>query len=79
MSESEITHVHAMRDLAKRKAKAKKDGRVNNASLPAGACMYYYCYGCGLESDVRGEGDFSPVEHHCPPCREMKEKGWLDT
>ena len=64
--------------LKERKQRAKKEGRVNNASLPAGSAMYYYCYTCGLESDVRGEDDFSTVCHTCPACRNMKDMGWVE-
>ena len=64
--------------LKERRAKAKKIKRIDNASLYAGSAMYYYCHDCGLESDVRGESDFSPVCHTCGPCQSMKDKGWLE-
>jgi hypothetical protein len=50
----------------------------DNASLHAGSMMYYYCRMCGHESDVRGEGDFSPVRHYCNSCEKMRTAGWVD-
>lgn len=58
---------------ARKKENSKKEKICNN-ELPAGSPMYYYCYHCGGESDVRSESDFSPVNHICTPCNPLVEE-----
>jgi len=61
-----------------RKVQAKKDGRVNNATLYAGSPMYFYCIHCGLESEVCPEGYTWKPMRICGSCQTMEEKGWLE-
>lgn len=63
--------------LKERKKLAKVKGRVDNAALYAGSPMYFYCYGCGLESDVLPESFTCEPNHWCRPCGEMRDEGWL--
>lgn len=60
--------------LQLRKLSAPKP--VDNASLPAGSSMTYYCRQCRHISDVRGELNFGPVQRYCPECQKMLDQGW---
>lgn len=54
--------------------------QVDNAALPAGSNMYYYCHGCGVQTVVKPEGwwEDPPPPRHCPECEELIEEGLLD-
>jgi hypothetical protein len=48
--------------------------QVDNASLPAGSNMYYYCKCCGVQTAVKPEGWFTdPPPRFCKPCLERPE------
>jgi len=64
--------------LARRRAENAKKGKIDNASLPAGSSMYYYCRVCGGPSDVLPENHYDAPRRLCPPCQAMKDKGWLE-
>jgi len=55
--------------------------QVDNAALPAGSNMYYYCHGCGVQTAVKPEGWWQdpPPPRHCPECVELIEAGLLDS
>lgn len=67
----------ALDALADRRAKAPK--KINNADLPAGSSMFYYCNLCGAQHYRRSESDFSPVPKFCPPCQQMINAGWTES
>ena len=50
-----------------RKRQNAKLPRVNNATLPAGSPMFYYCRLCGAEM-TRPEDDVEPAPKFCPDC-----------
>lgn len=53
--------------------------QIDNASLPAGSSMYYYCVSCGHLADVKPEGWWMTLPNKlCTECEAMKEMGWLD-
>jgi hypothetical protein len=53
--------------------------QVDNARLPAGSNMYYYCHGCGVQTDVKPEGWWQdPPPKHCEDCKALVDEGLLD-
>lgn len=66
----------ALRALIVRRETNKGIKRVNNASLPAGSPMYFYCITCGLVM-VEPEGYLSRSKT-CSECGALKELGWLE-
>lgn len=66
----------ALAKLAERKANAPVP--IDNASLPAGAPMYYYCRGCGALTAIKPETWVdNPPPKYCAECRPLVEAGWL--
>jgi hypothetical protein len=63
--------------LERRQAENAEKTKIDNASLPAGSPMHYYCRVCGGLSDVLPEEHISAPRRLCAPCQEMKDKGWL--
>lgn len=55
-----------------------KPDQIDNASLPAGAPMYFYCISCGHLADTLPESYISPPRKLCEECRAMKDLGWLE-
>jgi hypothetical protein len=55
-----------------------KPAPINNARLPAGSAMYFYCISCGHESDVLPEGFINPPKKFCKECQALKDIGWLE-
>jgi hypothetical protein len=52
--------------------------KIDNASLPAGAPMYYYCLGCDTLLAVKPEDWVDdPPPKYCGECEALKEAGWL--
>ena len=66
----------ALEALANRRRKNKDIKRVNNARLPAGSPMYFYCITC-REEMVEPEGYLSRSQT-CSECSALKELGWLE-
>ena len=65
----------AIAALKARRERNKNQKRINNADLPAGAPMYFYCDSCG-ESMMFPENYTPPRERHCEQCRAMQRHGW---
>lgn len=53
--------------------------QIDNASLPAGADMFYYCKGCRVEVARLPEAwvDNLPP-HFCDDCKEVVDAGYMD-
>ena len=66
----------ALAELAKRQKINKTRKRVDNASLPAGSPMYFYCLSCG--DDIVVPENYVTRPSLCPECRVMKDLGWLE-
>jgi hypothetical protein len=66
----------ALRGLAHRRNHKPK--QIDNASLPAGMAMYFYCVSCGHLSDIKGELYTDTVKKLCGECQALKEMGWLE-
>jgi len=62
---------------ARRETNAKAT-KIDNASLPAGAPMYYYCISCGSIADILSELHLNPPRKLCRECQAMKDMGWLE-
>jgi hypothetical protein len=58
----------ALKQFNKRKKANKKKKQVDNASLPAGAPMYFYCRFCGQHTETLPEGYFGKAKTICDPC-----------
>ncbi len=65
----------ALAALADRRANKPK--KIDNASLPAGASMYYYCVACGHTADVLPESHRFGPKKLCGECQALKDLGWL--
>lgn len=74
--ETEKGKAHAMEKLQERRDNAPK--KINNASLPAGAPMIFYCISCGHVSDRLPESYICRPKKICDECSSMKELGWLE-
>jgi hypothetical protein len=67
---------YALAQLETRRAESQKATRINNASLPAGSPMYFYCVLCGDLSDVLPEGFIWPPAKFCRECNALVDLGW---
>lgn len=76
MPETTKGRVAALKALEQRRA--NKPEKVNNASLPAGSPMYFYCISCDWEAAVLPEGYVSRPPKLCAECKAMSELGWLE-
>lgn len=77
MPETELGREHALAMLAERRA--SRPEKIDNASLPAGSSMYYYCRACGHQADVLSEGWFLyPPKKLCSECQALADLGWLE-
>lgn len=67
----------ALRAVAERKTR-NAPLMIENASLPAGSPMYYYCHGCSALVAVKPEEWYlDPPPKHCPECLPLAQRGWL--
>lgn len=77
MPATELGRQHALAELAQRRA--NRPEKIDNARLPAGASMYYYCRTCGHQADVLPEGWFiHPPRTLCAECQALADLGWLE-
>lgn len=68
----------ALVKVAERK-KRNAPKKIDNARLPAGSPMYYYCHGCDTLLVVKPEDWVDdPPPKLCGECASLKERGWLD-
>jgi hypothetical protein len=67
----------ALAKFAERKANAPE--KIDNAQLPAGSPMYYYCGLCGVLVAVKPEDWWEdPPPKLCSECTELKEAGLIE-
>lgn len=62
---------------ALKKRRENQPTPLDNAALPAGAPMYFYCISCGHVSDTLPEEYLGKPNRLCLECTAMKEMGWL--
>ena len=51
--------------------------RRDNADLPAGSPMYYYCKACGKFITALPEAHFSPAPRYCEDCEDLHQEALL--
>ena len=66
---------HALAKLEERRKNQPR--QIDNASLPAGSSMYYYCRSCGHSSDVLPESHWGAPKKLCGECQALKDLDWL--
>jgi hypothetical protein len=67
----------ALAALAERRANRPEP--IDDASLPAGSPMHYYCLSCGHLADVKPEGWFRTLPRKlCDECQALADLGWLE-
>lgn len=57
--------------------RSNRPAPIDNASLPAGVNMFFYCRACGWLADVKPEGYIFPVRPLCSECAGLDAEGWL--
>lgn len=68
---------YALAKLAERKE--NRPEKINDASLPAGSDMHYYCKSCGWLSDTKPENWFAEMPRKlCKECQALQDLGWLE-
>ena len=58
--------------------RSSKPSRVNNADLPAGANMYYYCQLCEHVADILPEEHEHSPRQYCSACQKLIDAGWSE-
>ena len=66
----------ALNALADRRA--NMPDQINNADLPAGSPMYFYCNTCGHVSDTKPETFTDAPNHTCVECQALIDLGWME-
>jgi hypothetical protein len=73
-----VTKDEALAALAKRRS-LNQPKVIDNASLPAGSPMYYYCHVCDALVAVKDESWYrDPPPKLCSECFELKEAGLIE-
>lgn len=58
--------------------KKENEGKeINNASLPAGSPMYFYCNACSAHVATLPENYVTPPPRHCAACKELVRLGLI--
>jgi len=65
----------AQENFRVRKAANPVSGHINNAKLPAGAPMYFYCKYCGVPTETLPELYTKKPLTICDPCKELDKLG----
>lgn len=68
----------ALQQFAQRRLLAVKIEKINNADLPTGSPMYFYCRHCGIPTEVLPEDYVFPPTTECSQCKGLKSEGWLE-
>jgi len=66
----------ALEGLQRRRAANRDKQRIDNASLPAGSPMVYYCLGCG--HDIWVSEGWLHKPSLCEECSALVELGWME-
>jgi len=78
MNDTSIAKETAIRQFLDRVQESKKILKFENADLPAGMPMYFYCSGCGIPTEVLREDFIFRPFTKCSQCYGMEQQGWLD-
>jgi hypothetical protein len=67
-------------ELLEQRRWANVGKQVDNAALPAGADMYYYCWGCGTLTATKPEGWWQdpPPPKFCGDCRPLVDEALIE-
>ena len=66
-------------DLLEQRRERNVGTQVDNARLPAGANMLYYCLCCGTHVATKPEGWWQdPPPRHCADCKDLISDGVID-
>ena len=68
----------AIEQFGRRRRLAAGIEKTENADLPAGSPMYFYCRHCGLPIEILPEDYVFPPTTECSQCRGLKSEGWLE-
>jgi len=68
----------AIKQFAQRWQYAAEITKIDNAELPAGSPMYFYCRHCGVPTEVLPEDYQFPPTTVCSQCKGLKSEGWLE-
>ncbi len=69
----------ALAKLAQRRKENKSKKKINDARLPAGSDLHFYCISCDGLADVLPENYFiSKPKKLCNECQALKDLGWLE-
>lgn len=71
------TMTTAIKQFAQRRLLAAEIEKIDNADLPAGSPMYFYCRHCGIPTEVLPEDYVFPPLRECSQCQGLKSEGWL--
>lgn len=72
------TMTNALNQFARRRLYAAQIEKIDNAELPAGSPMYFYCRQCGIPTEVLPEDYVFPPTSECSQCQGLKNEGWLE-
>lgn len=72
------TQEKALQQLAQRRLYAAEIEKINNADLPVGSPLYFYCRHCGIPTEVLPEDYVFPPLRECSQCQGLKSEGWLE-
>lgn len=62
-----------------RERRANRPEKIDDAKLPAGSPMHFYCISCGWLAEQKPENWYRHLPRKlCPECEAMKELGWLE-
>ena len=68
----------ALLQFARRRLYASEIEKIENADIPAGSPMYFYCRHCGIPTEVLPEDYVFPPMRECSQCQGLKNEGWLE-
>jgi hypothetical protein len=74
-----MTATDARLDRLEERREANVGKQIDNARLPAGAPMYYYCKCCGVLVVTKPEGWFTgTIPSQCEDCKDLIHDGVID-
>jgi hypothetical protein len=79
MSETpyEVVEQRLLEAFEERKKNNPSEKQRNNASLPAGSPMFFYCKHCGCETDVLPESYIGRPKVRCDACADLIQRGLI--
>lgn len=72
-----ISKEQALKVFQKRREENARKERINNADLPAGSPMHYYCHRCKAEQILPENHTGSDIKQYCDDCQPLVDCGWI--